>query len=149
MLSGDVGPDGFAAHHLWQALEALGSYDLLDAELDSPGGAIYDAWFIYNYLKRLSSKIETRVLITGQASSAAVLLAIGFHRIAMKRSAMMRFHRMKATTELRGHRTTGAMAAIIAQHTCIYFDEVVGWMDEERQFTATEFLERRLFDRIV
>jgi ATP-dependent protease ClpP protease subunit len=61
-LSGDIGPEyGFATHHFWGALEPLGICDLLDALLDSPGGAVYDAWFIHNNLKDLSPEIEARV----------------------------------------------------------------------------------------
>jgi ATP-dependent protease ClpP protease subunit len=89
------------------------------------------------------------VFITGQASSAAILLAMGFDSITMKKDAVMRFHPIESKNALKGHRATGAMAAIVAQRIGNYFAEVVAWMDEERQFTAPECLERRLCDLSV
>jgi ClpP class serine protease len=43
-LSGEIGSRaGFEAHHLHSALQGLGSYDALFANLDSPGGSVFEA----------------------------------------------------------------------------------------------------------
>lgn len=58
--------------------------------LNSPGGDVFDAFSIYNALRRYANKVTTR--IDGVAASAASLIAMAGDQIIMPDNAMMMIH---------------------------------------------------------
>ena len=150
-FSGEIGSRaGFEARHLHSALQGLGSYDTLLASLDSPGGSVFEAWIIYNYLivgpvyQHLS-----RVLITGECAGAALLIAMGFKEIYMQSHACMRFEPVELSNAATSRRATKTVARVIAKRTDSDATEILEWMSERRIFFPEECLNHRLCDAIV
>ena len=148
-LHDEVG-SGFESNHFRSALQQLGRYDMLYAVLDASGGSVFDAWVIYDYLKSgPASRYPSLVLITGQCSGIAVLLALGFQQILMRPYAYMRFERIKLTNADAGRRASLLMAKLIARHAGCDRDKVFNWMRNHYTFTAKQCLKHHLCHAIV
>ena len=150
-LHGNIGsPDGFGAHKFRDSLNGLGDYDVLYATLDSSGGSAVDAWFIYDYLTTgQGSQHESLVLITGQCSGEAILIALGFGQILMRPASYIRFRPPPLSRPEAVRRASGFIARLIAKRAGRQVDEVLGWMDKNKKFTSAECLECSLCDGIV
>jgi ATP-dependent protease ClpP protease subunit len=150
-LHGEVGgSDGFESNHFRSALQELGHYDMLYAVLDSSGGSIFDAWVIYDYLKSgPASRYPSLVLVTGQCSGIALLVALGFQQILMRPYAYMRFERIKLTNAQAGRRASELMAKLIARHAGCDCDKVSNWMQHRYVFTAKQCLRHHFCHAIV
>jgi hypothetical protein len=150
-LRGEVGGGGgFESNHFRSALQQLGRYDMLYAVLDSSGGSVFDAWVIYDYLKSgPASRYPSLVLITGQCSGIAMLLALGFQQILMRPYAYMRFGRIKLTNTHAGRPASLLMAKLIARHAGCDRDKVFNWMRNRYAFTAKQCLKHHLCHAIV
>jgi len=150
-FSGEIGSRaGFEARHLHNALQGLGSYDALFASLESPGGSVFEAWIIYDYL--IVGPVyqhPSRVLITGECAGAALLIAMGFKEIYMESHACMRFEPVQLSNTATGRRATKAVARVIAKRTKSDAKEILQWMHERRTLFSEECLNHRLCDAIV
>jgi ATP-dependent protease ClpP protease subunit len=62
----------------------------LVVSINSPGGDVFDAFAIYNALRRYAGKIDTRV--DGIAASAASLILMAGDRVIMPENAMVMIH---------------------------------------------------------
>jgi ATP-dependent protease ClpP protease subunit len=116
-ISGTIGlPYGFHAPHFLESLASLGEYDVLYATLDSFGGSPVDASTIFDFLKKSSPKrYGSLVLITGECSGDALLIALGFDQILMRSEALMGFHPATFRSSSATRYTTVLMARLIAQ----------------------------------
>jgi ATP-dependent protease ClpP protease subunit len=150
-LHGNIGsPDGFGAHQFRDSLNGLGDYDVLYATLDSAGGSVVDAWFIYDYLTTgLGSRHESLVLITGQCSGEAILIALGFGQILMRPDSYIRFRPPPLSRPEAVRQASGYIARLLAKRVGRQVDEVLGWMDKNKKFTSDECLQCSLCDGIV
>ena len=150
-LSGEIGSRaGFEAHHFHDALQGMGSYDALFASLDSPGGSVFEAWIIYDYL--IVGPVyqhPSRVLITGECAGAALLIAMGFKEIYMQSHACMRFEPVQLSNTATSRRATETVASVIAKRTESDATEILDWISERRTFFPQECLDHRLCDAIV
>jgi ATP-dependent protease ClpP protease subunit len=150
-MHGQIGADcGFGAHHFCAAVRGLGSYDLLHATLDSTGGSVIDAWIIYDYLRSgPASRYSSVVIIDGQCSGTAMLIAIGFDQILMRPGSSIQFCPVKLTSSIAGPQTTRMIARLIARRTRHGTDEVLAWIDKERKFNADQCLGCSLCEAII
>jgi ATP-dependent protease ClpP protease subunit len=150
-LSGSIGlPHGFHAHEFIEMLTGLGEYDVLYAVMDSPGGSPTDAWTIFNFLGQPRQKRSSSlILIIGECSGDALLIALGFDQILMRPDAFMGFHPLKFRSLSATRRVTHLTARLVAERVNCQIDDVFAWIDKNKTFTAEECLARSLCDAIV
>ena len=150
-MIGDVGwPAALQASSLIGLIENLGNYDVLYAILDSSGGSAVDSWGIYHFLKTLSPpRYGSLVLITGQCSADAILIALAFNQILMRPYAHIEFRPLQRAAGAGGSKATGLLARLVAQRTGSPVEQVVRWMDKNKKLSATECLRLSLCDAIV
>ncbi len=71
-------------------LTALGDVSQINIAINSPGGNVYDALTMFNFLRRTGAEIVVR--IDGLAASAASLIAMAGDKIIMPKNSMMMIH---------------------------------------------------------
>jgi ATP-dependent protease ClpP protease subunit len=141
---------GFRGHDFNKSLGELGNHDVLYTMLDSGGGSVVDAWIIYDYLMaRQAPKPRSLLLITGQCSNDAILIALAFDQILMRPDAYMQFQPINLSRPTAGQRATRFIGLKVADRTGSTFEDVLRWMDKNKRFTADECLARSLCDAIV
>jgi ATP-dependent protease ClpP protease subunit len=149
-LHGPVGIGGFESSHFYGALQKLGHFDLIFAHLDSPGGAAFDAWIIYDYLKSgPASRHPSLVVVTGECTGVAILIALGFQQVLMRHDAYMRFEGISLTNAESARRSTRLMARLIARHVRCDQKRVIRWIRERYVFSAKQCLRYHLCDAII
>ena len=150
-LSGIVGlRSGFSARRFIDSLTNLGKYDALYAMLDSSGGSLIDSWAIFNFLTTGSPRpLRSLVLITGECSGDAVLIALAFDQILMRSDTRMGFRPAKFRNLAAIRLVTGVMSRLIAKRIGCQQEDVLAWMHKNKIFTAQECLARSLCDAIV
>ena len=149
-LHGEVGVGGVESSHFYGALQRLGRYDLIFAYLDSPGGAAFDAWIIYDYLKSgPASRYPSLVVVTGECVGVAILIALGFQQVLMRSDAYMRFEGISLTNAKAARRSTQLMAGLVARHARCDQKQVIRWIHEHYVFTAKQCLRYHLCNAII
>jgi ATP-dependent protease ClpP protease subunit len=149
-LLGAIGVGGFESSHFYGALQKLGRYDLIFAYLDSPGGAAFDAWIIYDYLKSgPASKYPSLVVVTGQCTGVAILITLGFQQVLMRPNAYMRFEGINLSNTNAARRSTRLMARLIAKQSRCDQKQVVKWIHNQCVLTAKQCLRYHLCDAII
>jgi ATP-dependent protease ClpP protease subunit len=150
-LSGSIGlPAGFTSNDFTESLIKLGDHDVLYTIMDSSGGSPMDAWSIFNFLKKTShSRDGALVLITRECVGDALLIAQGFDQILMRTDACIEFRPAKLRSSTATRVTTKVMARLIAKRAGCRLEDVLGWMDKNKRFTAEECLARGICDAIV
>lgn len=71
-------------------VKALGDVSQINLDINSPGGDVFEALTIFNFLKRHSAKVT--VTVGGVAASAASLIAMAGDTIIMPNNTMMMIH---------------------------------------------------------
>jgi ATP-dependent protease ClpP protease subunit len=150
-LCGGIGPPlGFRAYQFVNSLSELRDYDVLCAILDSPGGSAVDAWIIHDFVsKNLAPQHRSLVLITGECSGDAILIALAFEQILMRPEAYIRLQPVPLAKAVSTRRATEFIVRLIAQRIECRVEDVLGWMDKNRKFGAEECLKLSLCDAIV
>jgi hypothetical protein len=150
-LDGAIGPPlGIQADRFVNSLSRLGDYDVLYAILDSSGGSAVDAWIIHDFVsKNLAPQHRSLVLITGECSSDAILIALAFEQILMRPGAYIRLEPVPLAKRVSTRRVTELIACLIAQRVECRVEDVLGWMDKNKKFTAEDCLKLSLCDAIV
>jgi hypothetical protein len=150
-LFGEIGlGNGLGCSHFFSLLQSIGAYDMVYAVLDSPGAALYDSWIIYDYFKAgPGSRFPSLVVITGECSGAAVLLALGFRQVLMRANTSMRFEQITIDGNAAPNHLTRTLAAVVAGHGRCTQDQVFGWMYRHRTLTPLECLKSGLCQGIV
>ncbi|MDR3386918.1 MAG: Clp protease ClpP, partial [Rudaea sp.] len=70
--------------------EVAANADEIVVAINSPGGDVFDAFAIYNALRRYAGRVTTRV--DGVAASAASLVTMAGDRVVMPENAMLMIH---------------------------------------------------------
>jgi ATP-dependent protease ClpP protease subunit len=150
-LQGRLGQrHGFPGYDFNKSLSELGNYDVLYTIFDSAGGSVVDSWLIYDFLMAAPApRPRSLVMITGQCSGDAVLIPLAFDQILMRPTAYIQFQPIVLSRPLAGQRTTRFIARMVAERAGSKVEEVMRWMDKNREFTADECLARSLCDAIV
>jgi len=114
--------------------------------VNSPGGDVFDAFAIYNALRRYAGRVTARV--DGVAASAASLVAMAGDRIVMPENAMLMIHNpwtvaagsaadLRATADMMDKARDGILAAYRSK-SGQSDEEIVAMMDAETWLTALE-----------
>lgn len=114
--------------------------------INSPGGDVFDAFAIYNALRRYAGNVTTRV--DGVAASAASLVLMAGDQIIMPENAMLMIHNpatiaygeaseMRKAAEMLDKARDGILAAYRAK-SGQSDEELIRMMDEETWLTALE-----------
>jgi ATP-dependent Clp protease protease subunit len=85
------GGETVSASNFKKDLDALGNVSVLNININSPGGSVFDGLAIYNMLARHAAK--KIVTIDGLAASAASFIAMAGDIIIMPKNAFMMIHR--------------------------------------------------------
>lgn len=124
--------------------------------LNSPGGDIFEGISIYNYIKDHPSKIT--VEITGNAASAASIIAMGADELIMNTGTSIMVH--EASTFAYGNKqdvqkTLNALETIDESLIDIYEartgasrETIQQWIENETWFSAKEAVEHNLADSV-
>jgi ATP-dependent protease ClpP protease subunit len=150
-LCGFIGPPlGFRAYQFVNSLNRLRDYDVLYAILDSPGGSAVDAWIIHDFvIKNVAPQHRSLVLIKGECSGDAILIALAFEQILMRPGAYIRLQSVPLAKAVSSRRATEFIARLIAQRIERRIEDVLSWMDKNSKFAAEECLKLSLCDAIV
>ncbi|OXI26872.1 head maturation protease, ClpP-related [Burkholderia sp. AU16482] len=124
--------------------------------INSMGGDVFDAFAIYNALRRHAGKVKVRV--DGVAASAASLIAMAGDEIVMPENAMLMIHNAHTVTageakdlrriaDLLDNAGDGIVAAYAAK-SGQSVDEIRALMDAETWLTAAQAKEKGFCDTI-
>ena len=145
-----------SANEFRKELEKIQDVDTLNVYINSPGGAIFEAFAIYNQLVRFGQTHKINVWIDGLAASSASLIALAGHKIHMPKNAYFMIHRawtialgnskdfLKTAEELEQLDTT--IAEIYQNKTNLPLDEIIEYMDEETWFDGKQAYELGFID---
>lgn len=125
--------------------------------LNSPGGSVFDGIALYNLLSGVRPKLSVEVL--GVAASAASVIALAGHELAMGEGAYFMIHdpwgwaigdsdEMLRVAE-RLEKMRDEIASIYAKHSGLEMPEVIEQMAAETWFTAAEAVEAGFADRVI
>ncbi len=89
-ISEPIGSWDLTANRFIEQVKALGNVDEIQVDINSPGGDVFEATHIFNYLKRHQAKVTVTVM--GLAASAASLIAMAGDKIIMPANTMMMVH---------------------------------------------------------
>ena len=150
-LYGAIGPpNGFQASQFVDSLSRLGDYDVLYAILDSSGGSAIDAWIIHDFLnKNRTPRQGSLVLVTNECSGSAILIALAFKQILMRSGSYIRFQPIELSRPIATRRASQVLARLTSQRIKCRVEDVLGWMDKNKKFSAEECLKLSLCDAIV
>lgn len=124
--------------------------------INSMGGDVFDAFAIYNALRRHAGKVKVRV--DGVAASAASLIAMAGDEIVMPENAMLMIHNAHTVTageakdlrriaDLLDNAGDGILAAYAAK-SGMSVDDIRALMDAETWLTAAQAKEKGFCDTI-
>jgi ATP-dependent protease ClpP protease subunit len=150
-LYGPMGwPNGFTSSQFIDSLHQLPTYDVLYVVFESSGGSGVDAWLIYSFLTTDHAREHrSLVLITGECSGAAILVALGFERILMRPESSLCFRPVTFIRPAATRRVSEVIARLTAKRTGSSVENVLGWMDKNRKLSAKDCLELSLCSAIV
>lgn len=136
--------------------EAAASAAEVVVAINSPGGDVFDAFAIYNALRRYAGRVTAR--IDGVAASAASLVAMAGDRIVMPENAMLMIHNpwtvalgtasdLRATADSMDKARDGILAAY-RNKSGKSDEELTAMLDAETWMTAAEAKEAGFADEI-
>ncbi|WGS50843.1 Clp protease ClpP [Paraburkholderia sp. D15] len=134
---------------------ATGAAEIVVA-INSPGGDVFDAFAIYNALRRYAGRVTTRV--DGVAASAASLVTMAGDRVVMPENAMLMIHNpwtvaagtsadLRATADSMDKARDGILAAY-RNKSGKSVEELTAMLDAETWMTAAEAKEAGFIDEI-
>ena len=169
-IRGDIIPNDYKWYYEWLEMDSTCTRDVaevldkmvmgddVDVYINSPGGVIDVGSEIYTLLRQKAETNPVNIYITGQACSAASIIACASH-CAMSPTALMMVHCV--SSGVRGnHNDMEHMAEVLrtADHAlCTAYTEKTGMteeealemMENETWLTAEQAKERGLVDEII
>jgi len=146
-IYGEIGFWGTTAEAFVAELDAAaaGGADIL-VSLNSPGGDVFDAFAIYNALRRYAGRVTTRV--DGVAASAASLIAMAGKPTIMPENTQMMIHNawiitggtaedLRTTAEMMDRIRDGVVAAY-SRKSGLDSDKIIEMMDATTWMSALE-----------
>ncbi|WP_035552134.1 head maturation protease, ClpP-related [Burkholderia sp. 9120] len=136
--------------------EVAAGADEIVVAINSPGGDVFDAFAIYNALRRYAGRVTTRV--DGVAASAASLVTMAGDRVVMPENAMLMIHNpwtvaagtstdLRATADSMDKARDGILAAY-RNKSGKSDEELTAMLDAETWMTAAEAKEAGFADEI-
>lgn len=146
-IYGEIGFWGTTAEAFVAELDAAaaGGADIL-VSLNSPGGDVFDAFAIYNALRRYAGRVTTRV--DSVAASAASLIAMAGDQLIMPENTQLMIHNawiitggtaedLRTTAEMMDRIRDGVVAAY-SRKSGLESDKIIEMMDATTWMTALE-----------
>lgn len=156
MIYAEIGEWGVTALDFVQELRAIASPNI-SVRINSPGGAIFDGFSIYNAL--LNHPAHVTAYVDGVAASAASFIAQAADEIVCAKASSMMVHGgsgmcIGKAADMREmaallDKLDGQMAAIYAQRTERPAAEWLAQMGGDTWYTAEEAVEAGLADRVA
>jgi ATP-dependent Clp protease, protease subunit len=148
---------GVSAKQFIEDLGALRALKTIVLRINSPGGSVFDAFAIYNALRRHPARIETD--IDGMALSAASVVALAATEVRMAHNALLMIHNpagmvMGEAAAMRKMADTldkvrENIAGVYQTRTHREPGEITQWMDQETWFSAVEAQAAGFIDTIT
>lgn len=169
-IRGDIIPSDYKWYYDWLGIESTCTRDVtkvlnsmmpedeVDVYINSPGGVIDVGSDIYTLLREKAEAYPVNIYITGQACSAASIIACASH-CAMSPTALMMVHCV--SSGIRGnHNDMEHMAEVLrtadralctayTAKTGMTEEEALEMMEQETWLTAKQAKERGLVDEIL
>lgn len=141
---------GASAKRFRRDLAGLGDLDEIELHLNSPGGAVFEGFAIYNTLLDHESRVIVRV--DGMAASIASVIAMAGDEVHMASNAFLMIHNpwsvavgdsedMRRQADLLDSISRQLVAAY-QRHSDLEADEIQALMDAETWMDAEEALEK-------
>jgi ATP-dependent Clp protease protease subunit len=139
---------------------AENAVDVLDIEINSPGGSVFDGYTIYREIKSLRDRgVTVNVTITGMAASMASVIAMAADKISIVKHGRMMIHdassaaqgnaeSLRKTAELLDG-ISDDIAGIYAERTGIDKEEIREMMKRETWMTARESIANGFVDEVL
>jgi ATP-dependent Clp endopeptidase proteolytic subunit ClpP len=139
---------------------AENAVDVLDIEINSPGGSVFDGYTIYREIKSLRDRgVTVNATITGIAASMASVIAMAADKIAIVKHGRMMIHdassaaqgnaeSLRKTAELLDG-ISDDIAGIYAERTGIDKEEIREMMKRETWMTARESIANGIVDEVL
>ena len=134
--------------------------EIINVDINSPGGSVFDGFSIYNSLK--SHPAQKNIKISGVAASIASVIAVAGDKVEAPENAMIMIHKPLITgflalnaDALRKHAETldkledGILSAYRNRMTKTLDEEISEMMRDTTWFTAGEALDIGLIDEIT
>lgn len=147
---------GISANSFVDALKNVGSVDVLDIYINSPGGNVFDGIAIYNQLKRFQAKKV--VHIDALAASIASVLMLAGDEIRIAKNAQVMIHDpwgMCVGTAEEMRQSANALEQVKDTIVQTYVsrtkqdeEQIKKWMSDETWMTAMVAKERGFVDAI-
>lgn len=157
LLYNDIGPDGFSARAL---VEALQPYDLktpILCRMSSDGGDCFDGFAIYTEFARRSEALTVR--IEGHAASMATVIACAAHRVEIVANGLYMIHNPRGGVEgeegeLRNAadlvgKLRAQIAGVYAKRTGLPIQDIENMMAATTWLTAEEALQLKFVDVVL
>jgi ATP-dependent Clp endopeptidase proteolytic subunit ClpP len=139
---------------------AENAVDVLDIEINSPGGSVFDGYTIYREIKSLRDRgVTVNATITGMAASMASVICMACDKVSMVKHGRMMIHdassaaqgnaqSLRKTAELL-EGISDDIAGIYAERTGLDKQEVREMMKRETWMTARESLANGFVDEVL
>jgi ATP-dependent Clp endopeptidase proteolytic subunit ClpP len=139
---------------------AENAVDVLDIEINSPGGSVFDGYTIYREIKSLRDRgVTVNATITGMAASMASVIAMAADKISIVKHGRMMIHdassaaqgnaeKLRKTAELLDG-ISDDIAGIYAERTGIDKEEIREMMKRETWMTARESIANGFVDEVL
>lgn len=134
--------------------------DVLDIEINSPGGSVFDGYTIYQEIKSLRDRgVTVNGTITGVAASMASVICMACDKVSIVKHGRMMIH--DASSETKGNAEqlrrraeildgiSDDIAEIYSERTGIDKEEVREMMKRETWMTARESIANGFVDEVV
>ena len=150
--------DATCPQDVQKVVDALKDGEILDVYINSPGGVIDVGSEIYTLLKQASERCVLKIHITGEACSAASIVAMAGY-CEMAPTALMMVHCV--STSSRGNHSAmehtaevlrtadAALCTAYMSKAGMSEQEALEMMEHETWLTAHQAKERRLIDKIM
>jgi ATP-dependent Clp endopeptidase proteolytic subunit ClpP len=139
---------------------AENAVDVLDIEINSPGGSVFDGYTIYQEIKSLRDRgVAVNATITGMAASMASVIAMAADKISIVKHGRMMIHdassaaqgnaeKLRKTADLLDG-ISDDIAVIYAERTGIDKEEIREMMKRETWMTARESIANGFVDEVL
>lgn len=139
---------------------AENAVDVLDIEINSPGGSVFDGYTIYQEIKSLRDRgVIVNAIITGMAASMASVICMACNKVSMVPHGRMMIHdassnaygnseELRKTADLLDG-VSADIANIYAEKTGESPEKMRGMMKKETWMNAKDALDQKFIDEII
>lgn len=152
----DIWGEGITARRVANSLRAIGARDVV-ANINSPGGNMFEGLAIYNVFRQHPHKVTINVL--GVAASAASVIAMAGDEINVAKAGFLMIHNANVPDAGNRHdkreiadkleQFDSAMAGLYADRTGMARAKIAAMMDDETFMTGEEAVAQKFADALL